>query len=85
MTVIVLSVVVTVFGSFGKAQRGIGQTMNQQLWFCTPADFVASNENPARIAGQRGTVARHHAHFRAPVSAPYRVQHDLVLSVWSTH
>ncbi len=34
ITVIVLSVVVTVFGNFGKAQRGIGQTMNQQLWFC---------------------------------------------------
>ena len=46
MTVIVLSVLVTVLGSFGKAQRGIGQTINQQLSFCTPADFAASNKNP---------------------------------------
>lgn len=45
ITVIVLSVVVTVFGNFGEAQRGIGQTMNQQLWFCAPADFVASDGN----------------------------------------
>jgi GlpG protein len=46
ITVIVLSVLVTVLSGFGKSQRGIGQTINQQLFFCTPADFAASNNNP---------------------------------------
>ncbi|MHB8864791.1 MAG: rhomboid family intramembrane serine protease [Pirellulaceae bacterium] len=46
MTVIVLSVLVTLMGNFGKAQRGIGRTMNQQLTFCTPADYVMANKNP---------------------------------------
>jgi GlpG protein len=46
MTVIAMSILVTVFGGLGKAQVGIGKSINQQLCFCAPADYVASNKNP---------------------------------------
>jgi GlpG protein len=46
MTVIVLSILVTVFGGLGKAQVGVGRTINQQLTFCNPADYAQSNKNP---------------------------------------
>ena len=45
VTAIVLSVLVTVFGGMGKAQEGIGKSINERLCFCAPADYLNSNEN----------------------------------------
>jgi GlpG protein len=46
MTMIVLSILVTVFGELGKARVGVGGTINQQLTFCAPADLARSAGNP---------------------------------------
>lgn len=46
MTMIVLSVLVTVSGEFGQAKQGAGQRINNQLAFCRPTDFLASEGNP---------------------------------------
>jgi GlpG protein len=46
MTVIVLSILVTIFGSMGKAREGIGKSINEQLFFCSLTDYVVANKNP---------------------------------------
>ena len=46
VTVIVLSILVTIFGGMGKAEEGIGKSINEQLFFCSPKDYIASQENP---------------------------------------
>lgn len=46
MTVVMLSILVTVFGDLGKARVGVGGTINQQLMFVAPADLVRSAGNP---------------------------------------
>ncbi len=46
MTLIALSVLVTFFGEFGKATKGFGRTINEQLFFVGAADYVASQGNP---------------------------------------
>ncbi len=46
MTMIALSILVTLFGEFGHATKGFGGTINNQLYFVSRADFVASGGNP---------------------------------------
>lgn len=46
MTMLMLSILVTVFGGLGKARVGVGGTINQQLSFCSPTDLVRSAGNP---------------------------------------
>jgi GlpG protein len=46
MTMIVLSILVTVFGGMGQAKEGFGKSVNEALWFCAPADYQAANNNP---------------------------------------
>lgn len=46
MTMIILSVVVTMAGSFGQATKGTGGMVNRQLYFCTQVSFVRAEGNP---------------------------------------
>lgn len=52
VTVILLSILVTIFGEMGKAQQGFGKTINDQLFFCSPADYITSNKNPLASLAQ---------------------------------
>ena len=45
MTAIMLSILVTIFGRMGKAEVGIGRSINEQLVFCAPDDYAATNQN----------------------------------------
>ncbi len=36
----------------GKAQQGLGKSINDQLFFCSPADYVTSNKNPLASLAQ---------------------------------
>ena len=46
MTLIALSILVTLFGDFGQATKGLGGTINSQLSFVGAADFRATGGNP---------------------------------------
>jgi GlpG protein len=52
ITVILLSILVTIFGEMGKAQQGLGKSINDQLFFCSPADYVTSDKNPLASLAQ---------------------------------
>jgi len=45
-TLIALSILVTLVGGFGKARKGIGGTINQQLSFVGFRDYQSSGSNP---------------------------------------
>jgi len=52
MTLIVLSILVTLFGGMGKAEQGLGRSINEQLFFCAPDDFASSENNPIASLAQ---------------------------------
>ncbi len=45
-TMIALSILVTLFGGFGRATKGIGGTINRELFFVDGKDYLLSNHNP---------------------------------------
>ncbi len=44
-TLIALSVLVSLFGGFGRANKGFGKVINQELTFVSAEDFAASDHN----------------------------------------
>lgn len=46
VTMIGLSVLVTLVGGFGRSNKGLGGTINNQLSFASLADLAAQNNNP---------------------------------------
>jgi len=46
VTLVVLSILVSVGGDFGHAEKGIGATVNHRLQFCEPASYIRTKGNP---------------------------------------